>query len=157
MKGYYTMQQPYTRINNALLNALCKTPLSGQELRVLLFIIRYTLGFNRDTAELSITYIANGTEISTRNVRRILTHLEELGFINLSHTQGTKPRRITFREDKIAHTRGDKNAHPREDKIAHQEIKENKENAQGSTPGGLTQREKEIIAALNAEWVPNEF
>lgn len=149
--------QPYTRINNALLNELCKLPLTGQELRVLLLIIRYTNGFNRETAELSVTFIANGTNSNERTVRRTLSKLETLGYITISHTKGTKPRRITFREGLLTHPRGGELTHPREGLLTPQEIKENKENAQGSTPEGLTQREKEIMAALNAEWVPNEF
>lgn len=147
--------QPYTRIENSLLNALCKVPITGQELRVLLFIIRYTKGFNRDTAELSVNFIASGTDLNRRSVQRTLSKLADAGYIILSNTHGTKPRKITFRGGLDVTPRGGLAVASRGGLAVAQEIKEIKKTDQPATADA--ERLAVIKKALAEEWVPDEL
>ena len=65
----------YTRLFNPILEALCRTEFTGRELRVVLFIIRATYGWNKKKFPLSKSYIMKGTGISERNVCRIIKKL----------------------------------------------------------------------------------
>jgi len=67
----------YTKLFNPILEAICKTEFTGRELRIVLFIIRATYGWNKKKFPLSKSYIAEGTGISTRNVSRIIKRLIE--------------------------------------------------------------------------------
>lgn len=51
----------YTSIANELLEQLYRRRFSASQLKILLLVIRFTYGFNRKTAALSNTFIANGT------------------------------------------------------------------------------------------------
>ena len=47
----------YVRIANELLEAICQLDVSGSEMRILLYIIRRTYGFNKDYAEIPLSEI----------------------------------------------------------------------------------------------------
>ena len=67
----------FTKLFNPILEAICKTELTGREIRIVLFVIRATYGWNKKKFPLSKSYIAEGTGISTRNVSRIVRRLIE--------------------------------------------------------------------------------
>lgn len=46
---YLTTEQGFLRIPNNLVEALLRTPLSGGQCRIVLWVVRQTLGWNRDT------------------------------------------------------------------------------------------------------------
>ena len=66
------LEKGYTRIANELLEAVCRTNLSGSELRILLYIIRRTYGFNRSYAEIPLSEIAGAVGMNKVNVSRAL-------------------------------------------------------------------------------------
>lgn len=70
-------RESYTKLFNPILEAICKKELTGRELRIVLFVIRATYGWNKKKFPLSKSYIAEGTGISTRNVSRIVRRLVE--------------------------------------------------------------------------------
>ena len=89
------MKNGFTRIPNDLLEAVFQIKLKPNEYRVLLFIWRYTYGFNRHAHTFSLNYISNGTKINRNNVQKILNGLEEKKMI-FRHTGKNKVRIITF-------------------------------------------------------------
>lgn len=58
-----------------LTEAIYRFPFTGQDLRIVLFILRFTYGFNRKSANLSISFISKGTGIKRREVSRSLKML----------------------------------------------------------------------------------
>lgn len=58
----------YTPIANELLEALGRHRFAGSEVRVLLAVLRYTYGFNRKTADLSLSFLARATGMRRERV-----------------------------------------------------------------------------------------
>ena len=67
----------YTTIANELVEVLSKSNFSGTQLRIVLFLMRYTYGFNRKTAKLSNKFISEGTGIHSISVSREVKNLVE--------------------------------------------------------------------------------
>lgn len=67
----------YTTIANELVEVLSKSNFSGTQLRIILFVMRYTYGFNRKTAKLSNKFISEGTGIHHISVSREVKNLVE--------------------------------------------------------------------------------
>ena len=65
----------YTTIANELLEAIYCSKFSPTEFKMLLFIFRYTYGFNRKVARLSNSFISGGTKIHEVAVSRAITSL----------------------------------------------------------------------------------
>ncbi len=65
----------YTSIANELLEKIYKSSFSLRELRIILTVIRFTYGFNRKEAELSLTFLANATNIPLRHVQTTVKNL----------------------------------------------------------------------------------
>lgn len=65
----------YTKLFNPILEALCKTEFTGREMRVVLFVIRSTYGWNKKKYPLSKSFIAEGTGISRRHVGDVVREL----------------------------------------------------------------------------------
>lgn len=79
------MAKGYTKIENDLLDFLYSNNLKVSELKVLIFIIRYTKGFNRDTTRASYGYIANGVGCTKESVRRAIKSLEKKKYIKIEY------------------------------------------------------------------------
>ena len=60
----------YTRIANELLEAITRYKFNGTQLKIVMAVIRYTYGFSRKDAELSLVYLSNATGVDKRNLRR---------------------------------------------------------------------------------------
>ncbi len=65
----------FTSIANEILEAIVRFPFAGQELRVLFFILRFSYGFQRKHADLPLTFIARGTNISRRGIAKVIKRL----------------------------------------------------------------------------------
>lgn len=65
----------YTPISNELLDAIYRTNFTATELKVLLFILRYTYGFSRKECETSLTFISKGVGISKRYISSTVSKL----------------------------------------------------------------------------------
>lgn len=145
--------QPYTKIENALLNELCKLELTGRELRVLLLIIRYTKGFNRKSAKMSATFISNGTGIESKNARKIVKALADKGLIKVTRKSSTATNVIEFTGVVYDPTTGvihDPNTGVTGDP---QERKENK----NTSSSALEERRRRLKEIMEAEWVPDDI
>ncbi len=70
-------RQPFTAIPNTLLEALSCCDLSAREIRILLTIIRCTIGWNRQAARIPRRRIAELTSISKNHVSTLVRKLVE--------------------------------------------------------------------------------
>lgn len=96
----------FTRIPNDILEALCGLGVSGSEMRVLLYIIRRTYGFNTGSAEIPLSAIGNAVGMSRVNVSKVLKKLNSAGLISRSPENGNNPRTYSLSPD-IAGNRGE--------------------------------------------------
>lgn len=67
----------YVRIANELYDALLSTDLTKLELKVILFIMRITYGWNKKEVDISSGEISRGTGLDSGNIRKTLTSLED--------------------------------------------------------------------------------
>lgn len=65
----------YTSISNELLEAIYRRKFSASQLKIIIFIIRFTYGFNRKTASLSNSFISSGTGIHEITVSKEVSAL----------------------------------------------------------------------------------
>lgn len=70
------MAKGYTKIENWILDCLYAADLEHSELVVLIFLIRFTYGFNRNTVKASIGFISHGTGLCENSVRKALKNLK---------------------------------------------------------------------------------
>lgn len=150
------MKGTYTKVPNTLLNDICKAELSGRNLRVLLFIVRYTQGFNRNSAKLSATFIANGTGIDERSVKRIVKNLEVLEYIKVEKTSKTSTNKITLTSGNSATSASGNFTTNTSGNSATQERK-GKEKLSSYSASADAERKRRLKEIMEAEWVPDEL
>ena len=86
----------YTRIANELLEAICRLNISGNEMRILLFIIRRTYGFNKSYAEIPLSDISEAVGIRKNHISEALKRLSANKIIELHPNKGTRPQTISI-------------------------------------------------------------
>ncbi len=69
------LEDGYIKIANELYQALYRVSLSGSEFQIVGFVIYQTYGYNRKTRRMSASYIAKGTNMPVKTVRRCLKQL----------------------------------------------------------------------------------
>jgi len=85
----------YTRIDNELLEAICRLNISGNEMRILLYIIRRTYGFNRTYAEMPLSEISAAVGVRREHIQKALKRLSNQNIIELRTNPGVKPQTIS--------------------------------------------------------------
>ena len=93
------IENGYTRIANELLEAVCRLNISGSEMRILLYIIRRTYGFNRTYAEISLSDIVCALGVSRDKISKSLRKLREANIIEHHPNRGVKPQTISIVKD----------------------------------------------------------
>ncbi len=86
----------FTAVPNEVIEGLYKSDLSGSELRILLFIIRRTIGFHGVSFRLSSSAIAKEIGISPMSVKRALKKLSESGMISTTSNNSSDTHCIIF-------------------------------------------------------------
>ena len=90
----------YTKVSNELLENIPKYKFNGSQLRILLVLIRYTYGFKRKQAELSLTFLSKATQIHKEQLRRELDKLIENKVITVvKKSSYNSTRIISFNKD----------------------------------------------------------
>lgn len=98
-----TKAEGFTRLRQDLFEWLILAPLSLGELKVLLWLVRQTVGFdNRATAYISLTRFEKGTGQTRPTVIKAVRHLQEKGII----TSGMDGRRRWFAIEDLSTLRG---------------------------------------------------
>ena len=90
------IENGYVRIANELLEAICRLDVSGSEMRILLYIIRRTYGFNKDYAEIPLSEISTAVGMRREHIQKMLKRLSTKNIIDLRTNSGTKPQTISI-------------------------------------------------------------
>jgi phage replication O-like protein O len=69
------IENGFTKISNELLEAILRSNLTQRELKIIFVIIRFTYGFNRNEAELSVRFIEQATSIKYHHVSGIISKM----------------------------------------------------------------------------------
>lgn len=132
----------FTQISNEILEAFARTPSLGSEaFQVLMLVLRYTYGFQRKDAEMSISFIAKGTGMKKRNVSRTIERLvskrmivrdKSLMIFNKNHEEWVVSKRtgsvqsdgggVSNRMKKVVSNRTDKKERVKENLIKEKDI-----------------------------------
>ncbi len=83
MTSSVQLENGYTRIANEILEALASTDLNGTQRRIIDVVLRQTYGYQRKDHEISITFIANATNIHKKQIQRELNVLIERKIIDV--------------------------------------------------------------------------
>ncbi|MBE7015925.1 MAG: hypothetical protein E7417_03795 [Ruminococcaceae bacterium] len=75
----------FTKVPNHLLNTVMKCQFSGVELKLILAIWRYTNGFSRDSAELSLNFLAGEIGSCARVVSRQMKRLIDMNVVQVRY------------------------------------------------------------------------
>ena len=89
----------YTKIANELLEAIYRLNVSGNEMRILLYIIRRTYGFNRTYAEIPLSEFSEAVGIRKNHISEALKKLSANKIIELHPNKGTRPQTISIVKD----------------------------------------------------------
>lgn len=137
------LENGYTRIANELMEQIAKAKFNGSQFRILLTVLRYTYGYNRKSAELSISYIAEHTGLPARHVRKEVDRLIQ-GKVLIEHKEPTKTssremglnknyqewsictRGADAPEEQLLHRGGEQTLHSGEEQLHPQERKPKK-------------------------------
>ncbi len=64
------LENGYTRIANEIMDQVAKAKFNGSQFRIIFAVLRYTYGFNRKSAEMSISFISEATGLPERHARK---------------------------------------------------------------------------------------
>lgn len=88
--GKPDLDNGYTRIANELLEALCRAPVTGAEMRTLFAVVRLTYGWHRRANTVRAADVARMTNLHLQTVHAALRELTARGFL---HSGGGGPGR----------------------------------------------------------------
>lgn len=93
-------EEGYSAIANELLEAVYRTNFNATELKIIMFLIRFTYGFRRKECELSLSFVSNGIGISKRYVSSSISKLisDKVLIVVRNHTD-TQSRVIKINKD----------------------------------------------------------
>ncbi|MFK4167666.1 replication protein [Paenibacillus lautus] len=90
----------FTKVSNELLEQVPKFKLNGTQIRLILIIWRYSYGFGKKDAELSISFLVEAIDTVKRQVIRELSRLIEMNVVQVvSEQTGTRSRTLRFNKD----------------------------------------------------------
>ena len=93
-------EKGFTAIPNEMLEAIYTTPFTGTEFRIISTIIRFTIGCNRDSEELSVGQIAEKTKLSYDMVAKAIRRLISDGIvISYKNSTFTSSKRLGINAD----------------------------------------------------------
>jgi phage replication O-like protein O len=84
----------FTKISNELMEAIPRYKFNGTQLRIIFVVVRYTYGFNRKDADLSLTFISKATGSHKEQVKRELNALINSKVIKIVKGAGFNTTRI---------------------------------------------------------------
>ena len=93
------LEHGFTRIADALLEAICGAPIPGRNLRIFVTLIRLTYGFGRTSDRIATSQISTVTGLDRRSVTDVLGELEAAGMIWRGKFKRGRSRRIGIVKD----------------------------------------------------------
>jgi phage replication O-like protein O len=88
------IENGFTKIANELLEEIIKRDFSKRELKVIFSVIRFTFGFHRKEAELSLRFISESTGIKFHHLSTTINDLATKNILILSENETRKQGRI---------------------------------------------------------------
>lgn len=85
--GNPQIEDGHTRIANELLEAITRFDFSKRQLKVVLFVIRKTYGYNKKVDQMSISQISAGTGLNHSATVNAVNELVELGVVSKQYGQ----------------------------------------------------------------------
>ena len=82
----------YNKDLNGMLEKLAKGKWTLYELKILLVIVRKTLGWRKESDWISYGQFEKATGIDRRNISRVIRSLEKKGIIEVDRTVKSKPQ-----------------------------------------------------------------
>lgn len=93
------LENGFIKIANELFMAIIKSDFNASEIRILLFILSQTFGYNKKSRRLSASYIATGTAIPIGTVRRSLQSLIDKNVINMDCEYNNSAKILSINKD----------------------------------------------------------
>jgi phage replication O-like protein O len=87
------LENGFTQIGNRLLERVMQDGFTYRETRIILAVIRYTNGFNRRYAELSVRFLAEATGINFRHVHVVVKKLISQNILLVNESSGKRQSR----------------------------------------------------------------
>ncbi len=101
----------FTRISNEIIGELIRKKLSGQELQLILFIIRKTYGFNKKEDYISLSQMAKALNTSVVRSSQLINKLQHKKIITLKENIKGGTKKYSFNKDYEEWTTLNKNIH----------------------------------------------
>lgn len=89
----------FTQIPNEIIQALCRLNLSKYEWRVLLYILRMTYGYHRDSVCLALSLISKYVGLDRRHAHRAAKSLKKKGVLIISRDNNSKYTTYMLQKD----------------------------------------------------------
>jgi phage replication O-like protein O len=90
----------YTRVDNHLLEQIAKCKLNATQFRILMIVLRYTNGFNREDHEISLTFLKKATGLGKTQLDRAVKQLiDNLVLTVTKESTFTKARKLALNND----------------------------------------------------------
>lgn len=94
-----TRQNNFTQIPNEMIEALYSLKISSRKFRILLFIIRQTLGYGHNEHKMSLGYIGKALDMRRHHVLKDLADLANDNIIKIQKNSGITPQIITLNKN----------------------------------------------------------
>ncbi len=91
-------ERTYTKFDNGLLAALYTSELSGQELRAMLYVVRWTSGCHKDNGFFPLPMISKALGIHHIRAQQLMAGLVDRGWLLSDATPG-KVKRYTLNKN----------------------------------------------------------
>lgn len=93
------IENGYTKIANEILEALIRTSLSGQELKIALLVIRKTYGFSKKVDFISLTQMAKALACSKIRCAQVVKNLEAMKVLTVNENINGVGKSYRFNKD----------------------------------------------------------
>lgn len=94
------LENGYTRIANEILEGLALTNLNGTQRRILDVVFRQTYGYQRKSHDLSLTFIAQATNLNKKQIQREINRLIDMNILTVvKEANFNKSRELEFNKN----------------------------------------------------------
>lgn len=97
--GNPQIEDGHTKIANELLDAIILTDFSKRQLKIILFIIRKTYGFNKKSDDISRSQIADATGLLNPHITKTMNELKTMNVVNSDDGKYAKHYRLNKKYD----------------------------------------------------------
>lgn len=89
------LERGYTKIANEILENVAKLPLTAREYKILLVLFRFSYGYKKKYAKLSLRFLEEATKIESSNICKVLNKMQKKKII----TRYQKDSVVVFNKD----------------------------------------------------------